>query len=695
MKPNEKNQADTQTNAACEAEKFPNPVDDIVPGWSIDPVTSERFFKSPKGTTFFAGSGGLRAAIGDKAPAPVCGWIEVVSEGCNRDGKGFKRLVRFKDRRGVTHRLMLDLSDIGGNPGAVCKRLLDDGLPLYSVTQQGGNAQLVDFLLNAPVMEQFTAADSYGWFERGGVFVLPAGAVGIPSDGVKVEPPGDDTGAPMYSQAGTLEEWKATIGMDARHSSRIAFAICIAFAAPLLAFTDEGSGGFHFVGKSSQGKSTAMKALCSVWAQAVEGCGELASWRSTDNGLEAVAAAHTDLPLILDELKQAERSVEQALYMLANGAGKRRQTRGLKAQKPLTWRTLYASTGELTADELAAQYGKEVATGANVRMANIPAVPEGGAFGVFETVPQGMTPEALAESFAHNAARIYGTAGPAFLARLVERVQSLGGAERMSEELRRMMKEWIESSGADVLSSQTRRVAKRFALVAAAGELAAAFGVLPWNQGEASQYAAACFRSFLADFETSEDRAGRLCEIPFQLIDSYPENFSYHMPDGGRIEAKYTTPFYGDVVSDMPVDGGEGRGAPALVLMTGEGWKKACGRNAAEIGRAMMTMGYLLSNNGRKFQHNGSADTFLGIPIHGRYIFIREGSYSAKVADFLAETYFSKGAVCEMRKKAMRRIVRSTVAQPCNLINRSKNGTLPRKACATGLQTDKPDKPKK
>ena len=147
MKLIEKNQADTQTNAACEAEKFPNPVDDIVPGWSIDPVTSERFFKSPKGTTFFAGSGGLRAAVGDRASAPVCGWIEVVSEGCNRDGKGFKRLVRFKDRRGIMHRLMLDLSDIGGNPGAVCKRLLDDGLPLYSVTQQGGNAQLVDFLL--------------------------------------------------------------------------------------------------------------------------------------------------------------------------------------------------------------------------------------------------------------------------------------------------------------------------------------------------------------------------------------------------------------------------------------------------------------------------------------------------------------------------------------------------------------------
>ena len=42
----EKNQADTQKNAACEAEKFPIPVDDIVPGWSIDPVTGERFFGS-------------------------------------------------------------------------------------------------------------------------------------------------------------------------------------------------------------------------------------------------------------------------------------------------------------------------------------------------------------------------------------------------------------------------------------------------------------------------------------------------------------------------------------------------------------------------------------------------------------------------------------------------------------------------
>ena len=656
MTPNEKNQADTQKNAACDAEKFPNPVDDIVPGWSLDPVTGERFFTSPKGTCFFSGSGGLRAAVGDKTAAPVCGWIEVVAEGCNRDGKGFKRLVRFKDRRGHMHSLMLDLSDIGGNPGAVCKRLLDDGLPLYSVTQQGGNAQLVDFLLNAPVGDEFTAADSYSWFDLGKAFVLPGGTIGASQDGLRIEPPADDVGAPQYGQAGTLDEWKATIGTNARHSSRIAFAICVAFAAPMLAFTDEGSGGFHFVGESSKGKSTAVKAQCSVWAQALEGAGEMASWRSTDNGLEAVAAAHTGLPLILDELKQADRNVEQALYMLANGAGKRRQTRGLKAQKVLKWRTLYTSTGELTADELAAQFGKEVATGANVRMANIQAVPDGGTMGVFETVPHGMTPETLAESFSHDAARIYGTAGPAFITALIRHVEKLGGADYMAVELRRMMSEWIEANGGKELSSQAGRVAKRFALVAAAGELAASFGVLPWDKGEASQYAAACFRSFLSHFETSEDRARRLCLIPRQFIDSYPDNFNYLLPNNERIEARIRNPFFGDIVSDIPLDGRNGHGAPALVIMTSDGWNKACGRKAAEIGRAMLAMGHMLTNNGDRFQQNRKdTDTFLGVSLKGKYVFVCEGAYSKTVADYLADTLFSQGSVKKMQEKQKKR----------------------------------------
>jgi uncharacterized protein (DUF927 family) len=52
------------------------------------------------------------------------------------------------------------------------------------------------------------------------------------------------------------------------------------------------------------------------------------SWRTTDNALEAVAAAHCDLLLCLDEMSEAGAEVVAASsYMLANGAGKSRAAR--------------------------------------------------------------------------------------------------------------------------------------------------------------------------------------------------------------------------------------------------------------------------------------------------------------------------------------------------------------------------------
>ena len=45
---------------------------------------------------------------------------------------------------------------------------------------------------------------------------------------------------------------------------------------------------------------------------------------------------------------------------------------------------------------------------------------------------------------------------------------------------------------------QVRDVARRFALVATAGELARAWGVLPWPEGEAERGARAMFAAWLA-----------------------------------------------------------------------------------------------------------------------------------------------------------------------------------------------------
>lgn len=138
-------------------------------------------------------------------------------------------------------------------------------------------------------------------------------------------------------------------------SSRIGFAICLGFAAPLLEFTSEESGGFHFYGESSKGKSTCARALCSLWGPANER-GEMGTWRTTDNGLESAAAAHTHLPLILDEIGQASPALlASIIYMLRNERGKGRATKGLEARRVLTWRLLFLSTGEETIEDYAAK----------------------------------------------------------------------------------------------------------------------------------------------------------------------------------------------------------------------------------------------------------------------------------------------------------------------------------------------------
>ena len=50
----------------------------------------------------------------------------------------------------------------------------------------------------------------------------------------------------------------------------------------------------------------------------------------------------------------------------------------------------------------------------------------------------------------------------------------------------------------DGVSGQVQRVARRFLLCAAAGEMAAEWGLLPWRKGEALQAVKTCFDAWLA-----------------------------------------------------------------------------------------------------------------------------------------------------------------------------------------------------
>ena len=81
--------------------------------------------------------------------------------------------------------------------------------------------------------------------------------------------------------------------------------------------------------------------------------------------------------------------------------------------------------------------------------------------------------------------RFYGTAGRAFLAKLVAtRADDPDGFYELVKALRQQFISDHLPAGSD---GQVRSVAGRFGVVAAAGELATAWNILPWETGEATQ----------------------------------------------------------------------------------------------------------------------------------------------------------------------------------------------------------------
>ena len=296
-----------------------------------------------------------------------------------------------------------------------------------------------------------------------------------------------------YRKAGTLKGWQDGVARYAVGNSRLGLALSAAFAAPLLYPTSSESGGFHFRGGSSSGKTTTLIAAGSAWGGGGVS-GFIRTWRATANGIEGVAALHCDALLCLDEMGQVDgREAGQAAYMLSNGRGKARATRTGEARPAAEWRVLFLSSGELSlADKIAEDgRGRRVAAGQQVRIVDIPA-DAGAGFGLFENLHGFPSADGFARHLKMAAGEHYGLAWRAFMEMLTKDFDAIAPTvigyrdEFMAENC---------PAGAD---GQVSRVAARFGLVAAGGEMATAFGVLPWQMGEATRAAARCFRDWLA-----------------------------------------------------------------------------------------------------------------------------------------------------------------------------------------------------
>jgi putative DNA primase/helicase len=421
---------------------------------------------------------------GGVTPVRICSPLEVVAVTHNEHHEQWGRLLKVTDLAGHLHLWAMPLRMTRGGREDFLEELCDMGLKPVPGRKSGDRIRL--FISEHPTTEMLLCADRIGW--HGESFVLPERTFSPSGRSGRIVFQGEAR-THNFRTKGTLAEWQEQIGRYAVGNSRLALALSIAMAGPLLHLLGGESGGFHFVGDTSAGKSTILLAAGSVCGGGLDGYHK--QWRSTDNALEAIASAHCDTLLCLDEIGQCDgRVVAETSYMLANGQGKQRLSKGAALKRAYTWRLVFLSTGEISCADKIRESGGRMKAGQEIRVLDLPAVPANG-LGVFETLHGFSSGAALADHLTTAARRVYGHPLPTFLTRLV----SEAGDIRLTWDP--FLAKFLAKTCPDGAPHAVQRACKRFALVAMAGALATAWGVFPWPDNQATDAAGICFRDWI------------------------------------------------------------------------------------------------------------------------------------------------------------------------------------------------------
>jgi len=418
----------------------------------------------------------------------VCSRLEVLALARDAEGREWGRLVRVIDPDDGEHEWCMPASMLASDGTDYRRELLALGLRIAGGTR--ARNRLHEYITDTLPTARARCVSRIGWHATaaGSVYVLPDHTYGADGERVLLQTMTAIEHAMRCS--GTLAEWQGQVAAPCTGNSRLVFALSCAFAAPLLHLTGDEGGGFHFRGPSSVGKTTALRVAASACGGGVDG-GYLRNWRATANGLEGLAELHCDALLCLDEMSQVNpREAGEVAYMLANGSGKSRASRDGSARRAARWRALFVSSGEQSLAEKMSEAGQRARAGQETRLVDIPA-DAGAGLGLFEQLHGFPTAQALARHLCDVSARVYGVALREYLVRLTADLTGLSDA--LSEARRR----WVAEHCPHDANGQVQRVAARFGLVAAAGELASAMGLLPWREGEAPDAAVRCFRDWL------------------------------------------------------------------------------------------------------------------------------------------------------------------------------------------------------
>lgn len=414
---------------------------------------------------------------------PLSSPVWVLAETSDVHGQGYGRLLEWQDSAGQARQWAMPVRALVPRNGeAVFTALLDAGLPFIELRQK---SKLAAYLMCCKPERRITCVERTGW--HGSTYVLPHGSIGPGAEGVILQSAG--FAANDFAERGTLVKWQQGVSALAVGNSRLCFALALAFAAPLLSLVGMEGGGFHLKGESTDGKTTVMKAAASVYGHPDS---YAQTWRATGNAIEGIASRRNDALLCLDELGELDgREAGQTAYMLANGQGKGRSKQDGELRERKAWRLLFLSTGELSLEDHAASAGKSTQAGMEVRTIQIPSnTGQHGAFECLHGMEDGRT---FADTLKANTMGQHGTAFRTFVEALAVELDQ--HRAQLIAEIKRLI-EVLTPTGA---GNQVGRAINRFALVAAAGELATRLGITGWPEGEATKAVEVCLKAWLSE----------------------------------------------------------------------------------------------------------------------------------------------------------------------------------------------------
>lgn len=438
---------------------------------------------------FFKEDGGY---IHDKKEGElrICGPIKViaiVSDSARE--RGFGRVIEWVNLYEKVYRTVLLMGETDEQTSQRFKTELKE-TGFYLLHRKWVWNHVIDFINESIPKKHVIGANSTGWLA--GQFVTTEWSAGH-SNGSEAIYVGRNVAA-LLRQKGSLVDWQKSIGSACVGNPILALGVCCALAAPLVAYSGLESFAVHIVGESKTGKTTAMNVAASVYSD--EAYAE--TWSSTANGLEAVASNRNDMLLCLDEFKQAPaQDMDRVIYHIANGASKLRSNKDGSLATRARWNTVLLSTGELSLEEMFKEVGKEVSAGQKVRFIEIPIF---GQFGAFDNLGDFKSSKEFAEYLREQSSNHYGTLFKAWIDYLV----SVDGLSLMiREEIKAIRKQWAHLAKTD--ESQVNNVLDKLALLAAAGEIAANVGLLPWSLGDAQRAIGQVTEIWLDDRDSYEN----------------------------------------------------------------------------------------------------------------------------------------------------------------------------------------------